>query len=473
MSGMDDARGAVELGVLGVGLRILVVDDEPGIRKVLAVMLAKEGCLVSLAAGRVDLERLLAEEPYDLVVTDMRMPDVTGLEVLELVHKRSPGARMLVMTAFPSADATIEAIQKGAVDYIIKEGDYLGRIRQFVRETLARGRDESGAGAVMEVRGEARTDFLIGDSPALVEILKVIGRVAGRKSTVLITGESGTGKELVARAIHAHSPRRAHPLVSINCGALTETLLESELFGHVKGSFTGAISDKKGLFEAADGGTLFLDEIGETSKAVQVKLLRVLQEEKVRRVGDTRDILVDVRIIAATNQDLAALIREGSFREDIYFRLNVIPIQVPPLRDRTEDLPKLVLYFVGKYGASGRGRGIEVRPEALAALATYSWPGNVRELENVVERVIAMNPGDAITLEALPDFIRAGGGATAAGPVMDIPPTGISLEAAVNEYEKRLVVKALQLAGGRRAEAVRLLGLTDRTLRYRLDKFGL
>jgi two-component system response regulator PilR (NtrC family) len=456
------------------GRRILVVDDEPGIRKVLAVMLAKEGCAVFLAAGRVDLERLLADEPYDLVVTDMRMPDVTGLEVLELVRKRSPGARMLVMTAFPSADATIEAIQKGAVDYIIKEGDYLGRIRQFVRETLARGRDENGGGAVMEVRGEARTDFLIGDSPALVEILKVIGRVAGRKSTVLITGESGTGKELVARAIHAHSPRRAFPLVSINCGALTETLLESELFGHVKGSFTGAVSDKKGLFEAADGGTLFLDEIGETSKAVQVKLLRVLQEEKVRRVGDTRDIPVDVRIIAATNQDLAALIREGSFREDIYFRLNVIPIQVPPLRERTEDLPKLVLYFVGKYGgASSSGRGIEVRPEALAALATYPWPGNVRELENVVERVIAMNPGDAITLEALPDFIRAGRAPAAAGAVMDIPPEGISLEAAVNEYEKRLVMKALQLAGGRRAEAVRLLGLTDRTLRYRLDKYGL
>jgi len=376
------------------------------------------------------------------------------------------------MTAFPSADATIEAIQKGAVDYIIKEGDYLGRIRLFVRDTLARNRDEDGGGAVMEVRDEVRTDFLIGDSPALVEILKVIGRVAARKSTVLITGESGTGKELVARAIHVHSPRRDRQMVSINCGALTETLLESELFGHVKGSFTGAVGDKKGLFEAADGGTLFLDEIGETSKAVQVKLLRVLQEEKVRRVGDTRDIPVDVRIIAATNQDLAALIREGTFREDLYFRLNVIPIQVPPLRDRIEDLPKLVLYFVGKFGANSSGRGIEVRAEALAALAGYPWPGNVRELENVVERVIAMNPGDAITVEALPDFVRAGGH-PASTAVPDIPPGGISLEAAVNEFEKQLVIKALRLAGGRRAEAVRLLGLTDRTLRYRLDKYGL
>jgi len=457
---------------VSAGLRILVVDDEPGIRKVLSVMLAKEGCAVSVASGRADLERLLADQLYDLVVTDMRMPDITGLEVLEMVRERAPGARMLVMTAFPSADATIEAIQRGAVDYIIKEGDYLGRIRLFVRETLARSRDEGGGPAVMEVRGEARTDFLIGDSPALVEIFKVIGRVAGRKSTVLITGESGTGKELVARAIHAHSPRRARPLVSINCGALTETLLESELFGHVKGSFTGAVSDKKGLFEAADGGTLFLDEIGETSKAVQVKLLRVLQEEKVRRVGDTRDIPVDVRIIAATNQDLAALIREGTFREDIYFRLNVIPIQVPPLRERIEDLPKLVLYFVGKYGGSSGGRGIEVRAEALTALSGYPWPGNVRELENVVERVIAMNPGDAITVETLPDFVRAGGHPAPAA-VPDIPPGGINLEAAVNEFEKQLVIKALQLAGGRRAEAVRLLGLTDRTLRYRLDKYNL
>ena len=456
----------------GGGLRILVVDDEPGIRKVLSVMLSREGCAVSVAAGRADLERLLAGDLYDLVVTDMRMPDISGLEVLEMVRERAPGARMLVMTAFPSADATIEAIQKGAVDYIIKEGDYLGRIRLFVRETLARSQDEGPGPAVMEVRGEARTDFLIGDSPALVEIFKIIGRVAGRKSTVLITGESGTGKELVARAIHAHSPRRARPLVSINCGALTETLLESELFGHVKGSFTGAVNDKKGLFEAVDGGTLFLDEIGETSKAVQVKLLRVLQEEKVRRVGDTRDIPVDVRIIAATNQDLAALIREGTFREDLYFRLNVIPIHVPPLRERTEDLPKLVLYFVGKYGSSSSGRGIEVRAEALTALSGYPWPGNVRELENVVERVIAMNPGDAITVEALPDFVRAGARPPAAG-VPDIPPEGISLEAAVNEYEKQLVLKALQLAGGRRAEAVRLLGLTDRTLRYRLDKYGL
>jgi two-component system response regulator PilR (NtrC family) len=454
-------------------LRVLVVDDEPGIRKVLSVMLAKEGCAVETASGRADLERLLGAGQFDLVVTDMRMPDISGLEVLQRTQERQPGARMLVMTAFPSADATIQAIQKGAVDYIIKEGDYLGKIRASVREALARGQEQGAGAAVLEVRGESRTDFLVGDSPGLVEIFKLIGRVAERKSTVLITGESGTGKELVARAIHAHSPRRDRALVSINCGALTETLLESELFGHVKGSFTGAVADKKGLFEAADGGTLFLDEIGETSKAVQVKLLRVLQEEKVRRVGDTRDIPVDVRIIAATNQDLAALIREGTFREDLYFRLNVIPIHVPPLRERTEDLPKLVLYFVGKYGPRAGGRGIEVRPDALAALAAYPWPGNVRELENVVERVIAMNTGEPITADSLPPFVRAGAPTLTTAATPEIPPGGISIEAAVNDFEKQLVVKALELAGGRRAVAARLLGLTERTLRYRLDKHGL
>jgi two-component system response regulator PilR (NtrC family) len=459
-------------------LRVLVVDDEPGIRKVLSMLLAKEHCAVDLAGGRVDLDALAGAGAgrYDLVVTDMRMPDITGLEVLQLAQERWPAARLLVMTAFPSADATIQAIQLGAVDFIIKEGDYLAKIREYVRGIIARrgaGTPLGGGAAVMEVPGDARTDFLIGDSPALLEIFKIIGRVAGRKSTVLITGESGTGKELVARAIHAHSGRRTRPLVSINCGALTETLLESELFGHVKGSFTGAVADKKGLFEAADGGTLFLDEIGETSKAVQVKLLRVLQEEQVRRVGDNRDVAVDVRIIAATNQDLAGLIRDGVFREDLYFRLNVIPIHVPPLRERVEDLPKLVLYFAGKYGA----RGVEVRQDALDALAGYPWPGNVRELENVVERVIAMHPGESITAESLPESVRRAPERaadalqeTAAGT---IPPEGISIEAAVNAYEKRLVERALQMAGGRRVEAARLLGLTERTLRYRLDKHGL
>jgi two-component system response regulator PilR (NtrC family) len=244
------------------------------------------------------------------------------------------------------------------------------------------------------------------------------------------------------------------------------------LFGHLKGSFTGAVSDKKGLFEAADGGTLLLDEIGETSKAVQVKLLRVLQEEKVRRVGDTRDIPVDVRIIAATNQDLAALIRAGTFREDLYFRLNVIPIHVPPLRERLEDLPKLVLYFLGKYAAGGGGAGVEIRPDALNALEGYHWPGNVRELENIVERVVAMNPGAAITADELPDYVRAGA-PLATTVVPSIPAGGINLEQTVNEFEKQLVIKALRLAGGRRSDVMRLLGLTERTLRYRLDKYGL
>jgi len=320
-------------------LRALIVDDEPGLRRVLVIMLRKEGCVVDAASGRAELEDLLSRERYDLLVTDMRMPDITGLEVLRLVQEKSPGVRMLVMTAYPSADTTIQAIQRGALDYITKEGDYLEKIRQLARDGIRRLQGEVATPSRLEVRTDLRTEYLVGDSPGMLEICKIVGRVAERKSTVLLTGESGTGKELIARAIHSNSPRRDQPLISINCGALTETLLESELFGHVKGSFTGAVADKKGLFEAADGGTLFLDEIGETSRAVQVKLLRVLQEERVRRVGDTRDITVDVRIIAATNQDLQALIREGLFREDLFFRLNVIPIHVPPLRERREDIP--------------------------------------------------------------------------------------------------------------------------------------
>jgi two-component system response regulator PilR (NtrC family) len=454
--------------------RVLVVDDEPGIRRVLTLMLRKEGLEVEAAGGRAELERALAGGRYDLLVTDMRLPDITGLEVLRLVQEASPGVRMLVMTAYPSADATIQAIQKGAVDYITKEGDYLDKVRQFVRESLLRGRGEAAGTARLEVRSDQRTEYLVGDSPSMLEIFKVVGRVAGRKSTVLISGESGTGKELVARAIHFHSPRRDRPLVSLNCGALTETLLESELFGHVKGSFTGAVADKKGLFEAADGGTLFLDEIGETSKAVQVKLLRVLQEERVRRVGDARDLTVDVRIIAATNQDLQALIRDGVFREDLYFRLNVIPIHVPPLRERREDIPKLVRYFLDRYAGEG---GAEIVAEALEALASYAWPGNVRELENVVERVVAMHPGEPILPEYLPPAVRgmAEPGAPAAGgeEPPPLPPEGIRLEEVVDAFERRLMVRALQETGGRRAEAARLLGLTARSFRYRLEKHGL
>ena len=243
------------------------------------------------------------------------------------------------------------------------------------------------------MKTEFKTDRIIGDSPAMLEVCKIIGRVADRKSTVLLSGESGTGKELIARAIHYHSSRRDQPLVGVNCGALTETLLESELFGHVKGAFTGAVVDKKGLFEASSGGTFFLDEIGETSKAVQVKLLRVLQEEKVRRVGDVRDIKVNVRIVAATNQDLLELIREGLFREDLYFRLNVIPLHLPPLRERQEDIPTLAVYFVAKYSGLSGQAPLNILPDAMEALVKYRWPGNVRELENVVERVIAMEVG--------------------------------------------------------------------------------
>jgi DNA-binding NtrC family response regulator len=326
----------------------------------------------------------------------------------------------------------------------------------------------------MEVRDERRVDYLVGDSPALVEIFKLVGRVAGRKSTVLISGESGTGKELVARAIHAHSPRRERPLVSINCGALTETLLESELFGHVKGSFTGAIGDKKGLFEAADGGTLFLDEIGETSKAVQVKLLRVLQEEKVRRVGDTRDVPVDVRIIAATNQDLAALIRAGGFREDLYFRLNVVPVTAPALRDRLEDVPLLAERFLGLAVRDNDLRPKPVDPAVTQRLGTYRWPGNVRELRNVCERMAIMS-GDRIQLADVPDYVGP-------RPAAPLPPGGagdlsrygeVPLKELRELVERDYILRQLEAHDWNVTQAAQALGVERTNLHKKLKQLGL
>ncbi len=455
--------------------RILVVDDEMSMRRVLSIMLRREGCEVETASGRAEVESLLREKQYDFLISDMKMPDISGLEVLNLARERNPEARMVIITAYPSTDTTIQAIQKGALDYIIKEGDYLEKLRHIVRDARLKGRGHAPSPTLLEVKTDYKTDHIVGKSGAMLDICKVVGRVANRKSTVFLTGESGTGKELIARAIHYNSQRRDKSLIGVNCGALTETLLESELFGHLRGSFTGAVADKKGLFEAADGGTLFLDEIGETTKAVQVKLLRVLQEEKVRRVGDTRDITVDVRIIAATNQDLQSLIRKNLFREDLYFRLNVIPIHVPALRERKEDIPELVDYFVARYRPRRGIPSLEVTPEAMEALVNYHWPGNVRELDNVIERVIAMGDVESISLPDLPEFVRQGPSPSTGTPdvVQDIPPGGVKLEELVDDYEKRLIVKALEAVGGKNPEAARLLNLSARAFRYRLDKHGL
>jgi two-component system response regulator PilR (NtrC family) len=456
-------------------IRILVVDDEKSMLKVLTIMLRKEGCEVEAAGSRKEVESLLQSKEFDLLITDMKMPDMSGLDVLNLAREKRPDTRMVVMTAYPSTDTTIEAIQKGALDYITKEGDYLEKIRRIVRETASRAAERPVSPALLEVKTEYRTDHIIGDSPAMIEICKVIGRVAGRKSTVLLSGESGSGKELVARAIHYHSPRRDRPLIGVNCGALTETLLESELFGHVKGAFTGAVADKKGLFEASSGGTFFLDEIADTTKAVQVRLLRVLQEERVRRVGDSRDLEVDVRIIAATNQDLPSLMRRNLFREDLFFRLNVIPIHVPALRERKEDIPKLAKYFVSKYCHAAGQPAMAVLPEAMESLVSYRWPGNVRELENVMERVVAMETGERIPLGALPDFVREGAPPLQETPleVPDIPPEGLKLEEVVEGYERELILKALRMSGNRKSEAAKILGLSARSFRYRLEKHGL
>jgi two-component system response regulator PilR (NtrC family) len=446
--------------------RVLAVDDEKSMRDLLAIILKKEGYRADVARNRQEVEGFLAANHYQLVISDVKMPGFSGIEVLRMVRENSPETRVILVTAYASTETAIEAMKLGAFDYITKPFQ-VDEMKRLVRAAMQRERETV---LPREVKTEVATDYIVGDSRGIIEICKTIGRVANRKITVVITGESGTGKELIARAIHYNSERKSKPFITVNCGALTDTLLESELFGHVKGSFTGAVGDKKGLFEAANGGTFFLDEISETSKTFQVKLLRVLQEEKVKRVGDTADVPVDARIIAATNQDLARLIREGAFREDLYYRLNVISIRVPPLRERREDIPRLVDYFLKKYHR-GHGDPVRLTQDALDLLMRYRWPGNVRELENVIERAMAMESGEAVTSDSLPPILSGGEAAGDVGQsAAEFPPEGVNLEEILDRIEQSYVRKALEKARGNRQEAARLLGLTMRSFRYRLAK---
>ncbi len=446
--------------------RVLAIDDEKSMRDLLSIILRKEGLKADVAKNRQEVESFLGANQYQLVISDVKMPGFSGIDVLRMVRQSSPDTRVILITAYASTETAIEAMKLGAFEYITKPFQ-VDEMRTLVRAAMQREREPA---IPREVRTEVATDYIIGDSRGILEICKTIGRVANRKITVVITGESGTGKELIARAIHYNSDRKAFPFISVNCGALTDTLLESELFGHVKGSFTGAIADKKGLFEAANGGTFLLDEISATSKPFQVKLLRVLQEEKVKRVGDTRDIPVDVRIIAATNQDLAKLIREGMFREDLYYRLNVISLHVPPLRDRREDIPRLAEYFLKKY-RRGESDPDRFSQEAMEVLMRYYWPGNVRELENVIERAVAVESGEAITPASLPSALAQGKPeAQAEVSETHLPIEGFDLEKHLENIERFYVEKALEVSHGNRQEAASLLGLSMRSFRYRMAK---
>jgi DNA-binding NtrC family response regulator len=444
--------------------RILVVDDERHQRDILKVILEGEGYDVTTAGNARQALEQAREGAFDVVLTDLKMPDQSGIELLSELLKTQPGLCVVLMTAHGSIDSAVEAMRQGAFDYLTKplERDQMLLV---VKRALERSRLVRENRMLKEqLRDRFHLDNIVGAHGSMHDVFRIVHKVAASSSTVLIYGESGTGKELVARALHFQSERRSRPFYAVNVAALPESILETELFGHEKGAFTGAEARKVGLFEQASGSSLFLDEVGELKRDLQVKLLRTLQEREIMRVGGTERIKVDVRIIAATNQDLEKAVREGRFREDLYYRLNVIPIVLPPLRERRTDIPLLVEHFMKKY-ATGPHRTIGDR--ALKALTEYDWPGNVRELESVIERALLLAEGDEVLPSDLPAAVRAGL-AVPRGPLaLDIPEAGIDLEA----VERSLVLKALEKADGNVSRAARLLGLTRRTMQYRLEKF--
>jgi two-component system response regulator PilR (NtrC family) len=449
--------------------RILVVDDERSMQEFLEIFLRREGYDVS-TAGSVD-EAVLAldADDFDVVITDIQMPGKTGLDLLREVHERAPETVVLMITAYASTETAITAMKEGAYDYITKPFQ-VEEIRLIIEKALEKKLlSKENRRLRNELRTQQRHKTIIGGSQAIQRVFELIAQVADTRTNVLICGESGTGKELVARDIHLQSDRRDAPFVAINCGAIPENLLESELFGHVKGAFTGALHNKEGLFETAQGGTLFLDEIGELSLPLQVKLLRVIQERMIRRVGGTSDVRVDVRILSATNRHLADEVAAGRFREDLYYRLNVIQISMPSLRERRGDIPLLVNHFVEKFAVE-LGRPVAQIDEAvMAKLMEYDYPGNVRELENLVERAVALSRSEHISLDALP----AGFSQRAAAGAPHIPASGMDLEHVLAEYERSLLTQALEQANGVKKRAAQLLGVSFRSFRYRLEKLGL
>jgi len=457
------------------GPRILLIDDEPGITGMLSIVFEKEGYAVRTAGTCAEGMRLVEETSPDLVLTDLKMPDGTGFDILRKTRETNAETPVVMITAYTSTKTAIEALKAGAYDYISKPFD-VEELKHVVGKALERKRlaDEN---FTLRSRVEERPALgtLIGVSRRMRTVFDLIERIGRTTSTVLITGESGTGKELIARAIHRSSPRAARAFVSINCGALPENLLESELFGHEKGAFTGAVKEKKGLFQEAEGGTLFLDEIGETSVPMQVKLLRALQERVVRRVGGNVEEPVDVRIICATNKDLVRKVAEKAFREDFYYRIAVIPLPIPPLRERREDISLLVRHFLKSVSAQQGIPEKRISTEAMRVLEAHPWPGNVRELENLIERTVALEPGGIITTGSLPEsFLRpAGIPAEPFQSPFDLPLENFSLEAYLEWIGKRLMQQALGRANGVRKDAAKLVGMSERSFRYYAKKYDL
>lgn len=455
--------------------RLLIVDDEKSLCQVLEIAFRKDGHVVeTVASGRTALNKL-GSQVYDIIISDIRMPDITGMALLEEAQAARNPAAFILITAVPTVSTAVQALNLGAYRYVIKTDKLVEELRLVVSRALEElALREENIRLRRELLRVFAQDNIVGHSAKIQAILEMLRTVAPTISTVLITGDSGTGKELVARAIHEASPRREKPFVSINCGAFPETLLESELFGYFKGAFTGADTNKKGIIESANGGTLFLDEIGETSLSMQVKLLRVLQERKVRPLGGTVDIPVDVRLIASTNRDLKSMVSAGQFREDFYYRVSVIPIHVPPLRERKDDIEPLARHFLRKYSLQMGKPLRDFDPTTLSAIMHYAWPGNVRELENAIERAVAVS-GDRdglVRLDHLPESVTGVSPLGVEG-LVHIPKEGVDLESRIGQIEKRYLVEALRAAGGVRTHAAELLRVSYRSFRHYAKKYGL
>ncbi len=451
---------------------ILVVDDEQSMREFLEILLGKQGHEVSTAADVAGALARVAQGGLDLVITDLRLGRESGLDLLRAVKAEAPATEVVMITAFATTENAIQAMKAGAYDYVLKPFK-VDELQLVVEKALERRALVAENRVLRHRAGLPKAHELVGRAPAIEEVRRLVDKVAPSRTTILVTGESGTGKEVVARAIHARGGRADAPFVAINCGAIPEGLIESELFGHERGSFTGAAETHGGLFEVAGAGTLFLDEVGELPPPVQVKLLRALQERKVRRVGGTRDIPVAARIVAATNRDLASEVKAGRFREDLFYRLNVIQVRLPPLRERREDLPLFLEHFLAKFAAE-LGRPVpRLSPEAERTLLAWDWPGNVRELANVVERAVTLADGDVVEPAVLPPDLAGRAEPAAPGEATALPEAGLDLEAHLDRIERAILEQALARTGGVKTEAARLLSLTFRSLRYRLAKFGI
>ena len=450
-------------------MKILVIDDDQGLRRSLSLILDEGGHGVVVAANGADGLAVAKNENPDLILCDVRMPQMDGLEFLERYRQEEGGALVIMMTAYGSVDLAVKAMVAGAYDYIPKPFG-ADEVLLTIRKAEERERLRAEVGRLRaEVRAERRIGDIIARSPGMIRALEVAGKVARHQSSVLLTGESGTGKELMARYIHRESDRADRPFVPVNCGAIPETLLESEFFGYVRGAFTGADRDKAGLFEAAEAGTLFLDEVGELPASLQVKLLRVLQDGEVRRLGGTETTTVSVRILAATNRDLESAVHAGDFRQDLYYRLAVIPIHLPPLRERTEAIPDLTHHLLGRLRERLNLKVESVTPGAMKALLAYPWPGNIRELENVLEHAVVLAEGDTLDEDSLSGRLRAADVVIEPGYASD----DLSVKRRCAELERRLIERALERTGGNRSKAAALLELSPRALRYKIQDYGL